>query len=545
MRGGEGPVPVSRGRPFVVRGGRAVTGGRGTAAGGVGLAHPADVGGHGCAGPGPGPTFEVMTESPAPPAAPTASRVPAWAPGRGPAPTTAPAGPTARPAGRTDVVPLVADVRLVAPALTGGRALALAPVSAATWRAVGQLVVAALWTGTVAVVLLTGAAVGVSLALLVVGLPVLVLTLALARGYGRAERSRLAAQLGADVPAPARPVRRPGFRGWWLRTVDGRAWAAVAHASVAATLSWTAVALVAALGAVGLVAGVELVVPTVRDALQIDPWGWAVLVLPVGLWGAALVAQGATLLQLRMSRALLGGRSRAEAEQAAQAAEQRAEDAEVRAVRLRETRTAAVEAADAERRRIERDLHDGAQQRLVALGVELGVARRAVAGDPEAAARALETAHAEVKEVLAELRDLVRGVHPAVLTDRGLDAALSALAARSPVPVRVDAAGLGYGAPASSSAQAAAYFVVAEALTNVAKHAGATSATVCADVVGAGPDARLRVRVGDDGRGGAQAAPGGGLDGLRRRVEALDGSFDLVSPAGAGTVLTVEVPCAS
>ncbi|MFC8191728.1 sensor histidine kinase [Cellulomonas sp. NPDC057328] len=486
-----------------------------------------------------------MTESPAPPATATTPGGPAWAPGHGPAPAAAPAGPTARPAGRTDVVPLLDDVRLVAPALTGGRALALAPVSAATWRAVGQLVVAALWTLAVAIVLATGAGVGVSLVVLLVGLPVLVLTLVLARAYGRAERARLGAQLGAVVPDPAAPVRRPGFRGWWLRTVDGRAWAAVAHALVAAALTWTAVAVVAGLGAVGLVAGVQLVVPAARAALQIDPWGWAVVVLPVGLWGAALVAQTATLLQLRMSRALLGGRTRAEAEQAARAAEERAEVAEVRAVRLRETRTAAVEAADAERRRIERDLHDGAQQRLVALGVELGVARRAVAGDPEAAARALDTAHAEVKEVLAELRDLVRGVHPAVLTDRGLDAALSALAARSPVPVRVDAAGLGHGAPASSSAQAAAYFVVAEALTNVAKHAGAASAAVRADVVGAGAGARLRVRVSDDGRGGARATPGSGLDGLRRRVEALDGSFDLVSPAGAGTVLTVEVPCAS
>lgn len=487
-----------------------------------------------------------MTESPAPPAAAAAPGVPAWVAGRDAAPAAAPAtGPATGPTGRADVVPLLDDVRLVAPALAGGRALALAPVSAATWRALGQLVVAAFWTVTVATVLLTGVAVGLSVLLLVVGLPVLLVVLALARAYGRAERARLRAQLGADVPAPGRVVRRPGFRGWWLLLLDGRAWAAVAHSALAALLTWVATVVAVALAAVGLVAAVELVVPAARTALQIDPWGWAVLVLPVGLWGGALVAQASTLLQLRLSRALLGGRSRAEAEQAARAAEQRAEDAEVRAVRLRETRTAAVEAADAERRRIERDLHDGAQQRLVALGVELGVARRAVAGDPDAAARALDQAHTEVKEVLAELRDLVRGVHPAVLTDRGLDAALSALAARSPVPVRVEAAGLEGATPASTSAQAAAYFVVAEALTNVAKHAGARSAAVHADVVGSGAGARLRVRVADDGRGGALAGPGSGLDGLRRRVEALDGTFDLVSPAGAGTVLTVEVPCAS
>lgn len=444
-----------------------------------------------------------------------------------------------------DVVPLADDVHLVAPALAGGRPLALAPVAPATGRAAGQLVVAAVWTLAVSCVLLTGAALGVGLVVLVVGVPLLVVTLALARGYGRAERARLAAQLGAHVPPPAPPVRRPGLRGWLLRTLDGHAWTALSHALVVALLAATAITVTTLLAAVALVALAALVVPAVRDATVAGPWWLALLVLPACAWGAAVVVQATTLLQLRLSRAMLGGRSRAEAERAARAAEERAEVAEVRAVRLHETRAAAVEAADAERRRIERDLHDGAQQRLVALGVELGVARRAAAHDPEAAARALDSAHSEVKEVLAELRDLVRGVHPAVLTDRGLDAALSALAARSPVPVEVDAGGLGRGTAGTTPAQAAAYFVVAEALTNVAKHAGATSAAVHADVVGSGADARLRVRISDDGRGGARATPGSGLDGLRRRVEALDGSFDLVSPAGAGTVLTVEVPCAS
>ena len=205
-----------------------------------------------------------------------------------------------------------------------------------------------------------------------------------------------------------------------------------------------------------------------------------------------------------------------------------------------QTRTAAVGAADEERRRIERDLHDGAQQRLVALGVELGTARRKASSDPVASA-ALEHAHREVKETLAELRDLVRGIHPAVLTDRGLDAALSALAARSPVPVRVDVPDPPTLSRASTSAQAAAYFVVAEALTNAAKHADASAVSVTATVVGDD----LRLVIADDGRGGAAATPGSGLDGLRSRVAALDGTFDLDSPAGAGTRLTVEVPCAS
>jgi len=433
-------------------------------------------------------------------------------------------------------VPLADDVRDVAPMLTGGRALALAPVSAATWAGAGQVVVAAVLSLTVLIVLVTGVGLGVGLVVLVVGVPLLVATLVLARGYGAVERARLRAQLGVVVP---RPGPGPGAayhpRAWWPWVRDARAWGAVAHACVTALLTWTAGGVALALAAVALVVPV---VPSTGTASVPHLALLAPLAL-VALWAAALVVQLTTLAQVRLARALLGGRSRAEAERAALAAEQRATAAEGRAEHLRETRAAAVVAADGERRRIERDLHDGAQQRLVALGVELGVARRAAGRDPAAAVAALDAAHGEVKEVLAELRDLVRGVHPAVLTDRGLDAALSALAARSPVPVDVDAGGLG--PDVGAQAQAAAYFVVAEALTNVAKHAGATRAAVRATVHGD----RLRVEVSDDGAGSAQAAPGGGLDGLRRRVEALDGSFDLVSPAGRGTVLTVEVPCAS
>ncbi|GIG41037.1 sensor histidine kinase [Cellulomonas phragmiteti] len=433
-------------------------------------------------------------------------------------------------------VPLAVDVRHVAPALTGGRALALAPVSAATWTAVGQLAIAAVAGLAAAVVLMTGVALGAGLLVVVVGVPVLVLTLALARGYGTGERSRLDAQLGVVVPPPAPgpgPVYRPST--WWAWLRDGRAWAAVAHALVTWLLTWTAasVALSLAVGA--------LVVPVAPLTGRVS-WPHLAILAPVAVlavWLAAVLLQLACLAQVRLGRVLLGGRSRAEAERAARAAEQRASVAEGRAEHLHETRTAAVVAADEERRRIERDLHDGAQQRLVALGVELGVARRAAAQDPAVAVAAVDAAHGEIKEVLAELRDLVRGVHPAVLTDRGLDAALSALAARSPVPVDVEADGLG--ADVGAQAQAAAYFVVAEALTNVAKHATATRATVRAGVHGD----RLRIEVADDGAGAAHAAPGGGLDGLRRRVEALDGTFDLVSPAGRGTVLTVEVPCAS
>ncbi|MBD7919998.1 sensor domain-containing protein [Cellulomonas sp. Sa3CUA2] len=435
-----------------------------------------------------------------------------------------------------DEIPLADDVRLVSPMLTGGRALALAPVAGATWAGAGQIVLAAAVSLAASILLVTGVGLGIGLAVLVVGVPLLVLTLVLARGYGTGERARLRAQLGVVVPPPAPGPAAPYRpRSWWPWLRDARSWAAVAHALLTCLLAWTA-------GSVALsLAAFALVVPAAPLAGRVNGFHLALLVpgALVALWLAALVVQLTNLAQVRLTRALLGGRSRAEAERAARAAEQRADVAEGRAEHLRETRTAAVVAADDERRRIERDLHDGAQQRLVALGVELGVARRTAAQDPAAAVAAIDAAHGEVKEVLAELRDLVRGVHPAVLTDRGLDAALSALAARCPVPVDVDAQGVGDGV--GSQAQAAAYFVVAEALTNLAKHATATRASVRAAVDGD----RLRIEVADDGAGGAHAAPGGGLDGLRRRVEALDGTFHLVSPAGRGTVLTVEVPCAS
>src|SRR5262249_24250053 len=188
------------------------------------------------------------------------------------------------------------------------------------------------------------------------------------------------------------------------------------------------------------------------------------------------------------------------------------------------SRARVVDSAEAERRRIERDLHDGAQQRLVALAMDLGRARARFADDPEAARAIVDQAHAEAKEALVELRNLVRGVHPPVLTDRGLAAALSGLAALSPVPVsvRVDAA-----PRPPASVEAIAYFVVAEALTNVAKHARATRAVVSVDRRG---DA-LSVVIRDDGIGGADLR-GLGLSGLADRVSGVDGRLTVDSPAG-------------
>ena len=202
---------------------------------------------------------------------------------------------------------------------------------------------------------------------------------------------------------------------------------------------------------------------------------------------------------------------------------------------LRDARQRIIAAADAERRRIERDLHDGAQQRLVAVALTLGLAESHLESDPAKAARLIAEAREEAQLAIKDLRDLAHGIHPAVLSERGLGAALEALATRSPVPVEVTGAPDG---PIDPAVEAAAYFVTAEALTNVAKYARASEASVCLSV----DNGRLRVEVRDDGCGGADLATGSGLRGLRDRVDALDGQFELDSPPGVGTTVTVEIP---
>ena len=216
----------------------------------------------------------------------------------------------------------------------------------------------------------------------------------------------------------------------------------------------------------------------------------------------------------------------------------RSVELERRVESLSESRAGVVDAADAERRRIERDLHDGAQQRLVSLAMNLGMARENLTELPAPARKVIAEAHDEAKEALAELRALVRGLHPAVLDDRGLDAALSGIGARAPLPVKLV---VDMPERASPTVEAVAYFVASECLANIARHAAATQAEI--DVRRTG--GLLRIRITDDGVGGADPARGTGLASLARRAGSVDGSMRIKSPAGGPTVVTVELPCGS
>jgi signal transduction histidine kinase len=244
------------------------------------------------------------------------------------------------------------------------------------------------------------------------------------------------------------------------------------------------------------------------------------------LWGAVVASSGQAFAFPSDSEERIGGFAElvADALAGADAREQ-----------LAASRARIVEAADSARRRLERNLHDGAQQRLVALALQLREVEVKLHSDPETAGRLLASAREALALALDELRELARGIHPAVLSDRGLGPALEALAARTPVPVRIS------GIPdmrLSPQVEAAAYYLVAEALTNVVKHAGATSVAV--DI--ARTDGHTRIEVRDDGAGGAAVAQGSGLRGLADRVEALGGRLEVDSRDGAGTRVVGRIP---
>jgi signal transduction histidine kinase len=262
--------------------------------------------------------------------------------------------------------------------------------------------------------------------------------------------------------------------------------------------------------------GLSWFLGTPYDAWLAVPQGVAFLLVGLAIGPAVL------RLHARLARWLLAPTRQAELR--------------LRVRQLTETRSEAVDAQAAELRRIERDLHDGAQARMVALGMSLGLAETLVTHDPEAARELLAEARQTSGQALAELRDLVRGIHPPVLAERGLTGAVQALALTLPLPVDVDLDLPGRPQPPVESA---AYFAVAEVLTNIAKHSGASRALVQLGHVAG----QLCIRVIDDGDGGADPARGTGLRGIQRRLAAFDGTVAVTSPAGGPTVVTMELPC--
>ena len=403
-----------------------------------------------------------------------------------------------------------------------------------TVYALASLPLGVLWFSVVVTML----ALSAGFAITIVGLPLLLLTLGVVRLAGALERRWVELALGESLPAAA---ARPGLRGpepWWRRF-----WALVSEVAV-----WREVLYLL----LRLPAGIVLFVAAVTfwsvalTGVTAPLWYWAVpdedflwngnsfdhpvefagtfAVGVAALLAAPWVVHGLVRLQVMLLRALLGP-TRGELERSA--------------ARSEAGRTSAVAADATHRRRIERDLHDGAQARLVGLAVDLGRARERLEGgaDTAEATELVRAAHEEAKIALSEVRDLARGIHPAILADRGLDPALSSLAARVPVPVDLS---VRLQEPVPVEVEAAAYFVVSEALANAARHSGATRIAV--DVGRQGDSVVIEVR--DDGSGGAKATAGSGLAGLRERVAALGGVLVVDSPAGGPTIVKAVIPCA-
>jgi signal transduction histidine kinase len=379
-------------------------------------------------------------------------------------------------------------------------------------------------------VLVTLIALGISLALITVGIPILIVTLLLVRWGANVERERAALVLGAPIARPR--SNRPVSQRWLDRLVaplrDSRTWRDLGYLLLLGPVGILAGTIAISLWSVALAALLTPVfAPSAPDGSVLDDLGASALAIAVAAIPLAVLAALAT-------RALAAGCGALA--QALLASDDRAELAE-RISSLEATRSGAVDSADARLRRIERDLHDGAQHRLAYIAMELGRARAKLASDPDAADQLLAGAHDESKVAMRELRDLVRGIHPSVLSDRGLDAALSGLAERATIPVEIRG---GVAERLPPAIETAAYYVVAETLTNVGRHSGATQAYV--DV--SHDDGELVLAIGDDGHGGAQRRPGSGLEGLAQRVEALDGTLDVVSPLGGPTTIFARLPCA-
>ncbi|MCP9996542.1 sensor domain-containing protein [Streptomyces werraensis] len=414
-----------------------------------------------------------------------------------------------------------------------------APVEGRAWRELAYVLLSLPISILMFTYAVTMVSLGAGLLVTFLGVPVLAAALAGCRGIGSVERARARGLLGLDVgePEPLR-LKRQGFMGWVGAVLkSGTSWRALLYSVLQlpwAVLSFTVTVAVWSLGWSLLTYPLWFwVLPTYagQDGIQLygdeqraiyldNPFEIAVTA-GVGLLftlATPWIVRALTTVDRVMVHGLLGPSRLA-----------------TRVVELESDRGVVVDTAAADLRRIERDLHDGAQARLVNLAMDLGLAKEKLREDPQAAARMVDEAHGEVKTALQELRDLARGIHPAVLTDRGLDAALSAVASRCTVPVQVEVDLSERPAPAI---EGIAYFTVSELLQNVSKHSRATWAAV--EVWRS--EERLMLQVADNGVGGADLSRGSGLAGLAERLDAVDGILVVDSPAGGPTRVTAELP---
>ncbi|AGZ38842.1 Oxygen sensor histidine kinase nreB [Actinoplanes friuliensis DSM 7358] len=386
--------------------------------------------------------------------------------------------------------------------------------------------------------------VGIGTMIIWLGLPILVGTFMMARGFATVERARLAPVLGRRMPHPH--YKRAAEGSTLVKRVvtpvtDGQSWLDLLH-GIFRFIPSTIAFVFAIVWWVGALGGLTFPLwdwsiprgPDEQDLPMLlglgDAWSTRVIFhMAIGFFFAGTlypVIRGMALLEALFARGLLSGVN-----------ELREQVAEAHAARdvAQAQKSAAVSAEATALRRLERDIHDGPQQRLVRLAMDLGRAEQQFSTDPEAARATVAEALSQTRETLDELRALSRGIAPPILVDRGLQAALTALAGRCTIPVDLDAPPLARLDPA---VETTAYFVVAEALTNVAKHSYASEVQVSVQRASAG----LLITVADDGVGGASLAKGHGLSGLSDRVQAAGGVMNVDSPAGLGTTLTVALP---
>ena len=420
------------------------------------------------------------------------------------------------------------------------RSFLSSPFDPTTWRAALVILIGVGLLGIGFNGLFAIWSIGGSLLVVLVGIPIIGVGIELCRYVARAERWRLEVVDGR--PLVAHPYRQLDFRptepyGEWLKGyaeaqfLDFSRWRDVVYVLIGFPLAVLEFVLMVALWAVvlGLIlATITLLTGTIPEAEAVPGIApiitslMALALVPV----AAFVTRGLMTVQRAIAQALI----------CVDPTEALRQDVE----RLRESRSAAVELEASELRRIERDLHDGAQQRLVMLALDLGRAEGKIDSDPEAAKLLVADAREQSRLALAELRDLVRGTAPSILIDRGLVAAVASIASKSQIQTYIDSVRIGE-ARFSPAVERAGYFAATEALANVAKHSGATRA----DAIFWRDTARLFVEVWDNGRGGAATLDGGGLAGLRDRVATIDGTIDVVSPAGGPTMVRVTLPITS